>query len=436
MAEAQSMIINKDNVKPFKTPQQKRQRTLAVIIFLVIAAFAAGGYFLLIPGEETYKLKSYESAVVVLENMIKTTQAGGTVEIPAQMSLVNPAMGYADTLYVSEGEQVVTGQVLAHLNVPDLEDSLFDVKADLDNSLLSYKKAVQQDLFSIQKTEREIVSLNEDIDDAIEERDKLLELVKVNASRQSDLDKSETALETLLDNKTEKEISLDEQKQINELELEIMQFNITNLETKAGRLEDQINDSYIKSPMNGEILEIASVLGVPGSQIKSSAALFTIADPSSVIVSLEVDEQYSGILENGQSVELTIGNRELTGEITSIGKVAQISSDGLNATIVVKVKPSTADDSLIQGATAVGLLELGVNENTLILPRGPYLTTGNQKYLYKVENGKAYKIKVTYGEYQGNDVEIINGVSEGDEIIVSGYQNFIEYEVIQIEQGE
>ena len=45
-------IVREESIKPYKTPQQKRQRLIAVIVVLVIAALGAGAYFLLVPREK------------------------------------------------------------------------------------------------------------------------------------------------------------------------------------------------------------------------------------------------------------------------------------------------------------------------------------------------------------------------------------------------
>jgi multidrug efflux pump subunit AcrA (membrane-fusion protein) len=70
---------------------------------------------------------------------------------------------------------------------------------------------------------------------------------------------------------------------------------------------------------------------------------------------------------------------------------------------------------LTPGASAVAGIPLGIRENTLLLPSGgAYLTTGGQKYIYIVENSKAYKTNVISGEIQGSQIKILNGVKSGD----------------------
>ena len=60
--------------------------------------------------------------------------------------------------------------------------------------------------------------------------------------------------------------------------------------------------------------------------------------------------------------------------------------------------------------------------------------SGSQKYLYVVESDKAEKREVSFGTIQGNDIVILRGVEAGEEVVVSGYQNYIEYQIVKLEE--
>ena len=436
MPEERSKIVNESNVKPFKTPQQKKQRLIVVIVIISILILAGAAYLLLVPKEASYNLKSYSTAVVEVGDLAQVFQASGAVDLPVQIQVASPQAGEADSLYVSEGAGVVKGEPLARLDVPDLFEQLDDLESELDSARRNYEKSIQTDLVTNKRAEREIMSLKKDIAEAEEERERLVELVKINASRESDLETAEKQVEELRDQKTEKELQLEENKDLQALDDEISQATITGIETKIARLKAEIEEATIRSPMDGEILEIDETIGVPGSSIKSGQVLFTIVDPDSAIIELDVDEQYAAVMYEDQPVELTINNRKSIGSVASVGQIAQVSSDGLGATIVVKVTPAPESAELLQGTTVVGEFELGVKEDILLLPRGPFLTTGSQRYLYVVKGNTAERIEVTFGEVQGNSIEILKGVEAGDRVITSGYQNFIEYARIELSKGE
>ncbi|MAG13801.1 MAG: hypothetical protein CMN78_04315 [Spirochaetales bacterium] len=430
--EIRTMIVNEGNVKPFKTPQQKRQRWIAIVVVLAILGVTAIAYFLLIPQEDVFELNNYQSAIVKLGNLTQTTQASGAVVLPVQLLMSSPEAGYAAGIFAAEGDTVVNGQILARIDVPDLQDELVDLEKELESARRAYGKLIQQNLVINKRKERDILGMKKDVAEAEEERDRLRELVKINATRRSDLDQAEKALEAARDGKTEQELQLQEDTDLQALDVEIQRAAITRTETQVQRINERIDAATIRSTMDGEILTIDETLAVAGSTINKNQQIITIVDPSSAIVELDVAEQYAATLAPGQPVELTVNNIKSIGTVTNVGKVAQISSDGLGATITVKAKPGPDSGRLLQGSTAVGVFELGIKEGTLLLPRGPYLTTGSQRYLYVVDGNTARRADVTFGEVKGSNIEILKGVSAGDEVVTSGYQNFIQYNSVRL----
>jgi RND family efflux transporter MFP subunit len=165
--------------------------------------------------------------------------------------------------------------------------------------------------------------------------------------------------------------------------------------------------------------------------IAKNTALITVANRSLTYVDLEVNEEYAANLSVGQKIEVTVGSTAFNATITQIGKTAAMSSDGLTATVSVRTKP-VDNVTLTPGASAVATLSLGEKEKALTLPRGAWLTTGNQKYVFKIEGNKAYKTEITVGEIQGTKVEILTGLKKGDVVITSGYQDYLASESIEL----
>jgi len=228
-------------------------------------------------------------------------------------------------------------------------------------------------------------------------------------------------------------LQLDLKKEIKKNELSIRKQNalINQLQISLDRIKEDISDAQITSPIVGDILSLNEELTVPGSLIEQNTALFTIANTEDVYIDLEVYEQFSSYLEIGGEMELIISSNIVEAEITQIGRVASLSTDGLAATISVRAKPMGVT-SLTPGASAIAEIPLGTKYNALLLPRGSYLTTGNQKYIYKIEGDNAYKTEVVFGEIQGSKVEILNGLEAGDQVIISSYQNFIDQDMIEV----
>ena len=52
--------------------------------------------------------------------------------------------------------------------------------------------------------------------------------------------------------------------------------------------------------------------------------------------------------------------------------------------------------------------------------------------MYLIEGDRALRVAATFGRIEGNRVVVVSGVTAGDQVIVSGYQNFIEHETVSL----
>jgi HlyD family secretion protein len=432
--EVRPSIVQQGKTRKIKQPGRGKQIRIALLVILIIGALMGGGWKFLSPSEEIYVLKDYESALVNLGSFESTIQASGTVQIGRSVDIPNRQEGYGDELYVDEGDMIKAGQILARLDVPDLEEELEDNQLSLASLQINLEEVIIRQKYEIINLNSEIEDLNDEIVDAREEVDKYAELIKVNASRKSEWDTAKDNLENKEAALTDAQLNLDQQEQLNALEIRSLKEQINQLNIKIARTMAEIEDTRITSPIDGEVQSIADQLAVAGSFISQNDTLFTIVDRDSAMVDLEVYEEYSPLLYEGQDILMTISDRAVWGTIDSIGQYANASSDGLGSTVTVEIIPDQTGGYLTPGATVVADISLGQRENVMTLPRDSFLTTGSQKYLYVIKDGMAQKVKVTYGAIEDDTVEILTGVEPGDEIIISGYQNFIEYGTLKIEE--
>ena len=75
---------------------------------------------------------------------------------------------------------------------------------------------------------------------------------------------------------------------------------------------------------------------------------------------------------------------------------------------------------------------MGRRENALYLPRGPYLTTGGERFAYVVEGETATRQNVLFGLIDGERVEVTDGLTANQRIITSSYEAFKDREAIRL----
>ena len=428
MEAEKERIISIDNVGPAVSKKKRAGRVITIAVIAAIGA-AAFIFFRMQASAETVSIKSYTAAEVYSGELVSTTEASGTVVIPAQVTIVSTADGYADELLTEEGDVITTDDILATLDVPDLEDTYEELTVTLDQSLIELESITAEYDFQIRDINLQLERLQDDISDAEKDVQDLKELSELKSSRQTDYEEAVDALEALYEQQEDYENSLEETEVKKDIAIRKQQASITKTQTSLANIIEDIEDTKIKSPISGEVLSINEDLSIPGSVIEKADSLFIVADRNQSYIDFDVYEQYADQLEIGGEMTVTIGSDTMKAEIVKIGKIATMDSDGLSAMVTVRAKPIT-DETLTPGASAVASITLGVENDVLMLPRGSYLTTGSQKWVYKIEDGKAYKTKVTFGSIEGTEVEVVKGLDAGDEIISSSYQSFIDEDVV------
>ena len=418
------------DVKP-RGAKGKKAKTAIVIAVLAAGVVALVAVFGAAGGKKTVAIKGYTVGTVEKTDFVKTTEASGTVVVPASIDVPSPQEGYASSIKVGEGDTVIKGQVVATLSVPDLVNDQDYYRAELAAAKVEYAALENDYDYQIATLETSIKRYDDKIAEAQKTVDTKKALLALKSSKQSDYDAAVDALTALEQSREDAVSSKADQAAKKALALQKQKATIDQYQIQYERTTSEIESMRIKAPMSGEVLSIASKLSVPGSLILQNDTIMTIANRAGTFIDFEVDEQYVSALKVGDSLSTTIGANTMLATITHIGKTASLSSDGLTSTVAVRAKPAT-NLSLTPGATATATITLGTKSGALVLPRGAYLTTGGQKYVYKVDGSKAVKTKVEFGDIQGAKVEVAQGLSAGDTIVISGYTDFIDNDVVEL----
>ena len=425
-------IIQVENSAPLISRKKKKQAYIAggILVGIIILVIVV---ILTMSSADVHVIGNYTVAEVVSEPLTTSTEASGTVVLPTQVSIAAMEDGYANKIYVNEGDTITDSTILADLDVPDLEESRDDLMSNLETESIALEEIKLNQEYTIKDLKIQINRLVADIVEAVRDLEAEKKLLELKSSRESEYETAEDTLKSFREQKEDLSLALERQKKSGELSLRKQLALINQLKVNLSRVEQDISDAQITSPISGDILSLNENLTVPGSLIEQNTALFTVANTEDVYIDLEVYEQYSSYLEIGGTMDLIISSTPIEAEITQIGQVASLSSDGLAATISVRAKPLVETD-LTPGASAVAEIPLGTKDDALLLPRGSYLTTGSQKYVYKIDGSNAYKTEIVFGEIQGSQVEVLSGLEAGDQVIISSYQNYIDQDMIEIKK--
>jgi RND family efflux transporter MFP subunit len=346
--------------------------------WLVVIAIIGGGVFLLKdyfnPGLEvqlvTASLTSPAQANAVLT-------ASGYVVARRKAAVASKGTGTLVYLGVEEGDRVKKGQVIARLEDADVSASLQRAKENL--------RVVEADLKDAKQ------SL---------ERSKIL--LKEGIIAQAEFDSAEARYQRVV-------ASIDAAK-----------FAVKEAEVA-------VDNTRIVAPFDGTVLkknaDVGEIVAPLAGAASSRAAVVTIADMSSLEVEADVSEANITRVSSDQSCEIRL---DAYPEQSYRGTVSKIvpTADRAKATVLVKIRFEKYDQRVLpeMGAKITFLSKsLGDDAATakllLTVPAAAVAERNGRQVVYQLKEDHAVEIPVTVGQRIGAQIEIKDGLKEGDKII-------------------
>jgi Cu(I)/Ag(I) efflux system membrane fusion protein len=172
-----------------------------------------------------------------------------------------------------------------------------------------------------------------------------------------------------------------------------------------------------RAPQDG----IVTSLNTPqGMFVKPATRIMSLVDLSKVWVQVEVFEQQVGWVKQGQPAEMVLSF--LPGQIWQ-GDVVYVypELDKKTRTLRVRLQFDNLDESLKPNMYANVKLYSGIKQDVLFVPREAIINSGRMtRVLVAKEGGKFYAREVKTGIESGEYTEILDGLQEGEKVVVSG----------------
>lgn len=411
-----------------------RQARIAVFVILVVGALLAAGYFLFIPGDESLVVSDYATATVSVSTLQESVELSGVVTARSETTVTAPEAGSMGTLLVDEGDWVSEGDLIAVLETEELEDSLETVELELERQEREYERFLLQHEYDLRAFDRTRENLLDALNDAEVELAEMTELFALGSASQSEVDEWQDLVHDAQDAIDDREAEVEETIAVHELNRSNYEDDLESLQQDIEDLEERIADARITSPMTGRVITIADAATTSGERIAQYQTLMEIADARNPLIETEIEEQYVDVISVGQPVSVEISDSTVVGSIERIGLTASSSSDGGTPVVELDVAVDIGESEITIGTSTIVVVLVAEVADAVVLPRGPYLTSGNRTYLYRINDGgdEAERIPVTYGAVTDESVEILSGVEPGDRIITSSYSSYIDYKTIQL----
>lgn len=316
-----------------------------------------------------------------------------------KMASIGPVHeGRIVNLYAGQGTVVTKGQKLA-----DLES------ADIDQAEADYLKALA-DLENANRTSTAEVKFNQ----ATYDRTKLLFDKEITARK--NLEQAEHDLElakaTAVNSVTSAKVALSNARR----HLLILGLKDSTIDALAQKPTLASSVFSLISPISGMVVERNATIG---ATVGSDASLFKIIDVSSVWVDANVFEKDLARVKRGQPVRVTVPSFP---ESTFSGNVILVLStvDPETRTVKVRTEVSNPDGRLKPDMFANVEIVTDVHNTAISIPLSAVLDDAGKSVVFVVDGNDYKKKTVTLGLKSDDRVEVIDGLKEGDKLVVKG----------------
>jgi HlyD family secretion protein len=215
-------------------------------------------------------------------------------------------------------------------------------------------------------------------------------------------------------------------------ELKAAQTRVEEAFAQAELARSRLRDATITAPISGVVSEVKA--GV-GTTVGPSASVMTLIPPDMQVV-VRADETQLGQLQVGQSVNLSVESfpREaFAGTLKSIAPML----DARTRSVAVMIDVSDPQSKLKAGMFAQLAIQLGQRAATLMVPKEAVLRLGSvdpsapvQTVVFTVTESRVHKQLVSLGATDGKNVEIVQGLPEGTDVVLNPRPDFLEGELI------
>jgi HlyD family secretion protein len=409
-------------------------------LIAIFAGFLAFVLAIIALGCSSDKDKSEPIVTVQVAPVEKTAIArvisAKAILFPRQQAAIVPKISApVQRFLIKRGSAVREGQLLAVLENRDLSAAAQDTRGAYDQAQATYETTTAASLpEEIQKAEADAQQSQQALDAQEKVFQSRQQLFEQGALPRKELDQSR--------------VDLTQARNVNAIAKKHLQSLLAigkqqELKAAAGQLESakgkyhgaeaQLGYSEIRSPINGVVTDRPLY---PGEMASAGAPLVTVMDLSSVIAKAHIPQDDAAALKVGDKGNMTLPGIDQPVE----GKVTVVSPalDPNSTTVEVWFEARNPKHELRPGTSVQLSLTAQTVKEALVVPTSAVLTApdGSATVMLAGNDGRAHQTPVKLGIRNGDDVQVMEGIKEGDKVISSGAYGLPDKTKIKVEAPE
>lgn len=378
-------------------------RIRAAIIIIVLLAVGLFGWQKI---QSAMQQPQYQTAQVEKGTIVSAITVSGQVLQASRMPVTTSASGIVKTVFVKNGDTVTVGQSIAEITV-DAQSAQKQAAAyasylSAQNTLAAAQSKVNSLQSALFKANQAFVN-DKGVDNPTDEQKADPKYIEENAEW----------LASEADYKNQQNVIAQAQAALS-----------------SAWFSYQASSPIITAPIAGIVSNVGLVEGMvlnsssSTDQATSSQRVAVIQNESNPIISVNLSEIDVPKVVIGQKATITLDslpNKTFTGKIVTIDRIGMISSSVTNYPATIQLDIASPEVLPNMATTASIIIE--TKSDVLTVPSTAVQTQGGQSFVRVFRNGQEQQMPVEVGISSDTDIEVISGLSEGDEVITGTVSN-------------
>lgn len=372
----------------------------------------------------------------VEQTTIQRTINTQAILFPRQQAAIVPKISApVQKFLVKRGSPVREGQLLAVLENRDLSAAAQDTKGSYEQAQAAYETTTGASLpEEIQKAEADAQQAQQALDAQEKIFQSRQQLFDQGALPRKELDQSRVDVTAARNQYAISKKHLDALMAIGKQQaLKSAAGQLQSAKGKYLGAQAQLSYSEIRSPIDGVITDRPLY---PGEMAAAGTALLTVMDISSVIAKAHIPQNDAAALRLGDKGTMTVPgiDEPIEGKVT----VVSPALDPNSTTVEVWLEAKNSKHALKPGTSVQISLTAQTVKDALVVPANSVITTpeGATAVMLAGTDGRAHQKPVKLGIRNGDEVQILEGVTASDKVVATGAYGLPDNTKIKVEAAE
>jgi HlyD family secretion protein len=409
-------------------PRRGRRGLLWAVGVLLVMGCAGAAY---------WRFALTRTLVVNRQQLVIATVKSGVFSeyIPATATIEPRVTAYLDAVeggqvaerLVEEGAFVKRGQVLVRLNNTNLQLEVLGRQAQLMEQL----DRLNSTLLSFQQArlghERELIDAGAQVKQLSQKLARRQALGVAGAVPAAEIDEIKIDLERYRNLESKMLEASEVDRKFQDQQITQLRDAIKTTQQNIARAGETLESLAVKAPIAGQLSSLDAELGAAKAQ---GQRIGQIDDSTSFKAQANVDEFYVGRVVIGQRATTEIDGQVKTLEVAKVYPQVREREFKVDLFFTGSAPPA----SVRRGQTLQLRLEIGAAHETLVTGNGPFYedTGGTWAFVLTSSGTAAERRNVRLGRKNPEQIEVLSGLSAGEQIITSSYESLRAFDRISI----